>query len=79
MPISPDAIFRSVLMDKRTPLRIRIEALHSISRPSLRLLYKLVKDRSVKIRFEAAKLLRLELDRKELRRRAKTRQITPNS
>jgi hypothetical protein len=79
MPVTPDAIFRSILMDKRTPLRIRLQALQSMTRPSLRLLYKLVKDKSIKVRFEAAKLLALELDRKELRKRAKQRQNSENT
>ena len=73
MPITPDSVFRSVLMDRRTPLNIRLQALQSMSRPSLRLLYKLVRDKSVKVRFEAAKLLALELTRKEMRKRAKER------
>ena len=78
MPISPDAIFRSILLDRRTPVKIRLQALQSMKRPSLRLLYKLVKDRSVRIRFEATKRLQLELGRKELRKNARQRNITPN-
>lgn len=79
MPVSADAVFRSVLLDKRTPLKLRLQSLQAMSRPSLRLLYRLSKDKSLKVRFEAAKLLALELTRKELRKRAKERNSATNN
>lgn len=79
MPTSADAVFRNVVLDPRCPLKLRLEALKSMARPSLRLLYRLAGDRSPKIRFEAGKRLALELSRKELRKRARQREIAANS
>jgi hypothetical protein len=76
MPITPDGIFRRLLLDPRSPVRLRLQALEAMSRPSLRLLYMLTKDRSPKIRFLAATRLATELARKELRKRAEQRNNT---
>jgi hypothetical protein len=78
MPVTADAIYRSLLLDKRTPLKIRLQSLQAMTRPSLRLLYQLSKDKSLRVRFEAAKLLAIELTRKEMRKRAKERSSTTN-
>jgi hypothetical protein len=66
MPKSPDAIYRSVVLDKRSPVKLRLEALAAITRPSLNLLYTLTDDPSPKVRFAAAKQLEITLARKEL-------------
>jgi hypothetical protein len=66
MPKSPDAVYRSVLLDKRSPVKLRLEALAAIARPSLNLLYTLTDDPSPKVRFAAAKQLEITLARKEL-------------
>lgn len=79
MAVTSDGIFRTILLDKRATLKLRLEALAAMSRPSLRLLYKLTKDKSLTIRFAAAKLLQIELTRKEMRKRAKQRNPATNN
>ncbi len=79
MPISTDAVFRKVLLDRRTPMRLKLQALAAMARPSLRLLYKLTADRSPKVRFAAAQRLAVENTRKELRKNARQRNLTADS
>jgi hypothetical protein len=79
MAVTSDGIFRTILLDKRATLKLRLESLAAMSRPSLRLLYKLTKDKSLKIRFQAAKLLAIELTRKEMRKRAKQRETATHN
>lgn len=65
----PSAIYRSVLLDPRAPTRLRLSALESMSRPSLRLLTKIARcDKSPKVRLLAAKKMEIELTRRELRK-----------
>jgi hypothetical protein len=79
MAVTSDGIFRGILLDRRATLKLRLESLAAMSRPSLRLLYKLTKDKSLKIRFQAAKLLAIELTRKEMRKRAKQRETATHN
>jgi hypothetical protein len=67
MPISPEALYRGVLLDKKSSVKLRLAALTAIPRPSLKLLYRLAKDASPKIRYQVAQQLELELTRRALK------------
>jgi len=71
MAKSPEAVYRSVLLDKRSPVKLRLAALDSIVRPSLNLLHTLTGDPSPKVRYAAAKQLEITLARKELTKNGK--------
>lgn len=64
---SPTRFFRQVVEDRKQPLKIRLEALNAIPRPSLALLSRLVRSgRPKKLAYLAAQKLQFEIQRRSL-------------
>jgi hypothetical protein len=68
--LSPDCVWRRIVIDTRQPARARIAALQQIARPSLSLLRRLLSQRTTppRLRLLAAQRYALAVARKELTR-----------